>query len=53
MVIDIKSGDFEVGENDHEARQRLRERRPDARTWTEKVGYPTPHVMVQRPTSRS
>ena len=53
VVIDIKSGDFEVGENDHEAHQRLRERRPDARTWVEKVGYPTPHVMVQRPTSRS
>ena len=53
VAIDIKSGDFEVGDNDHEAHIRLRERRPDARTWTEKVGYPTPHVMVERPTSRS
>ena len=50
VVIDVKSGDFEVGDSEHEAWTRLRERRPDARTWVEKVGFPTPYRMDLRMT---
>ena len=53
VVIDVMSGDFEVGDNEHEARNRLRERRPDARTWLEMVGYPTPSRIGQRAMART
>ena len=45
VVIDIYSGDYEIGDTDVEANMRLFERRPDAHTWAEKVGYPTVYVM--------
>ena len=43
VVIDIHSGDYEVGEykgprSDLELTKRLRERRPGAHTWAELVG---------------
>lgn len=43
VVIDVHSGDYEVGEykgprSDMEITGRLRERRPDAHTWAELVG---------------
>lgn len=43
VVIDIHSGDYEVGEykgprSDLELTKRLQERRPDAFTWAELVG---------------
>ena len=43
VVIDVHSGDYEVGEytglqSDMELTKRLRERRPDAFTWAELVG---------------
>ena len=43
VVIDIHSGDYEVGEykglrSDMEITKRLRERKPDAFTWAELVG---------------
>ena len=40
VVIDVKSGDYEIGDDDYETTMRLRERRPDAYTWGELVGYP-------------
>ena len=43
VVIDVKSGDYEIGgagEDDFTVTMRLRERRPDAYTWGELVGYP-------------
>ncbi len=43
VVIDVKSGDYEIGaagEDDWTVTTRLRERRPDAYTWAEWVGYP-------------
>ena len=48
VVIDIHSGDYEVGEfvsrrSDFEITKRLRQRRPDAYTWAELVGHPAPH----------
>ena len=41
VVIDVNSGDYEVAENHLTAALRLRERRPGAYTWAERVGYPT------------
>ena len=41
VVIDVKSGDYEIAENHLAAALRLRERRPGAYTWAERVGYPT------------
>ena len=43
VVIDVHSGDYEVGEykgprSDMEITKRLRERRPDAHTWAELIG---------------
>ena len=43
VIIDVKSGDYEIGgagEDDWTVTTRLRERRPDAYTWGEWVGYP-------------
>ena len=45
VVIDIYSGDYEIGDKDSETTMRLRKRRPDAQTWAERVGYPTVYVM--------
>ena len=39
VVIDIHSGDFEVDSDDVTATMRLMERRPNAITWAECVGY--------------
>ena len=41
VVIDVKSGDYEIAENHLAAALRLWERRPGAYTWAERVGYPT------------
>lgn len=48
VVIDIHSGDYEVGEfvsrrSDFEITKRLRRRRPDAYTWAELVGHGAPY----------
>ena len=49
VVIDVKSGDYEIGgagEDDFTVTTRLRERRPDAYTWGEWVGYPVTASFV-------
>ena len=49
VVIDVKSGDYEIGgagDDDWTVTTRLRERRPDAYTWGELVGYPAPYSFV-------
>lgn len=49
VVIDVKSGDYEIGgagEDDYTVTKRLFERRPDAYTWGELVGYPAPYSFV-------
>ena len=53
VVIDVQSGDYEVGETEDDARKRLLKRRPDAITWLERVGYPTPYTMSYRPRARN
>ena len=40
VVIDVLSGDYEIGEDDLTATLCLFERRPDALTWGERIGYP-------------
>ena len=45
VVIDVLSGDYEIADDDATALFRLIERRPDALTWGELVGYPAPYVM--------
>ena len=52
VVIDVRSGDYEVGESESEAWFRLRERHPEAYTWVERVGYPTPYRISARPRVR-
>ena len=45
VVIDVNSGDYEIGDDDLTTTLRLRERRPNAFTWAERVGYPAPYHM--------
>ena len=40
VVIDVNSGDYEIADKHMTAATRLRERRPDAYTWAERVGFP-------------
>jgi hypothetical protein len=39
VALDIDSGEFEVADDSLTACQRLRERRPDAQIWCERVGF--------------
>ena len=39
VVIDVNSGDYEIDYDDAAALFNLLERRPDAFTWSERVGY--------------
>ena len=53
VVIDVKSGDYEIDRSDLAADLRLRKRRPNAFTWAERVGYPAVYRMGWRYRSRS
>ena len=53
VVIDVKSGDYEIADNDMEATSCLRKRRPNAFTWAERVGYPAVYHMGSRYRPRS
>ena len=46
VVIDIESGDYEIGATDGEATFRLLDRRPSAYTWAVRVGYRAPYRHV-------
>ena len=48
VVIDVKSGDYEIGDNDLEATLRIFERRPKALTWGERIGYPAMYTFRER-----
>ena len=45
VVLDIESEDFEMDPDYHRALNRLLQRRPDAQTWLERVGYVAAHSM--------
>ena len=40
VVIDVKSGDYEIADRHITAARQLRKRRPDAFTWEERVDMP-------------
>ena len=48
VVIDVLSGDYEVAESDLDATLRMFERRPDALTWGERIGYPAMYTFEER-----
>ena len=39
ISIDIKTGDYEIGDKLITAVERLQSRRPDAEIWSERIGY--------------
>lgn len=43
VLLDIESEDFEMDPDLRKALNRLLERRPDAQTWLERVGYVAAH----------
>lgn len=43
VAIDIETGDYELGENELVASNRLLARRPDAQIWVKRIGYPAVH----------
>ena len=45
VVIDVRSGDYEIDREDITALLRLLERRPNAYTWAERVGHPAVYYM--------
>ena len=50
VVIDVHSGDYEVGEflsrqSEAAITNRLLDRKPGAQMWVELVGYPAPYYM--------
>ncbi len=45
VVIDVNSGDYEIGDDDLTTTMRLFERRPDAMTWGERAGYSAPYYF--------
>ena len=53
VVIDIHSGDYEIGDDDITTTMRLLERRPHAYTWGELVGFETPYSFNGAPRERA
>ena len=53
VVIDVKSGDYEIAKNSLTADLRLRKRRPNAFTWAERVGSPAVYRVGARYRPRS
>lgn len=48
VVIDVLSGDYEIGDNDLATTLRMFERRPNALTWGERIGYPAIYTIRER-----
>ncbi len=48
IVIDVKTGDYEIADDDLTATMRLMDRKPDAVTWGERIGYPAPYYIDER-----
>ena len=45
VAIDIKTGDYEIDDDDYAAVARLRSRIPSADIWLMRAGYPTTYRM--------
>ncbi len=52
-VIDLESGDFEVGKRHILAVRKLRERRPGGLTYSIRIGFPSAYRMVGAKTIHS
>ena len=48
IVIDVNTGDYEIADDDLTATMRLTDRKPDAVTWGEGIGYPAPYHIDER-----
>ena len=48
IVIDVNTGDYEIADDDLTATMRLMDRKPDAVTWGERIGYPAPYYIDER-----
>ena len=48
VVIDVNTGDYEIADDDLTATMRLMDRKPDAVTWGERIGYPAPYYIDER-----
>ena len=48
IVIDVNTGDYEIADDDLTATMRLMERKLDAVTWGERIGYPAPYHIDER-----
>ena len=48
IVIDVNTGDYEIADDDLTATMRLMDRKPDAVTWGERIGYPAPYYINER-----
>ena len=48
IVIDVLSGDYEIGDNDLDATLRIFERRPNSLTWGERIGHPAVYTIRER-----
>lgn len=48
VVIDVNTGDYEIADDDLTATERLFQRRPDALTWGELIGFPAPYSISDR-----
>ena len=52
VVIDVATGDYEIDADHIAALDRIHARNPDARTWTERVGYRAAYHMGSLPPSQ-
>jgi hypothetical protein len=46
LILDIKSGDYEIDEDDLRAEDRLRARRPDGVFYGFRIGYTTAYTLA-------
>ena len=53
VAIDVKSGDYEINEDDYTAVTRLESREPTAEVWLMRAGRRAPYRMGWRGTFRS
>ncbi|HWE40336.1 MAG TPA: hypothetical protein VG406_27540 [Isosphaeraceae bacterium] len=45
VAVDVRTGDFEINEDDYTAVKRLRTRRPEAQVWLERAGQPAAYQI--------
>lgn len=45
VAVDLRTGDFELDEDDYAAVKRLRTRSPSAKVWLERAGQPAAYRM--------